>query len=188
MKPGSMRYWLCVSLVLSMCGVARAQKSSVMKLPNDRHNEFTLGTLRPGKSTIREARQTFDELHRRTCEGDELSIEADKRETITVIRATKNLTPPANRIDCFNATASANRWKTGKGLSLGAPCERAVFIYGEPTSRSPSTKSGQPLELLYYAFDWAGPDVPQVMEVVCTAPKDGSAGRVVEITLAANSL
>jgi len=42
--------------------------------------------------------------------------------------------------------------------------------------------------LLYYAFDWAGPDVPQVMEVVCTAPKDGSSGRVAEITLAAGSL
>jgi len=41
---------------------------------------------------------------------------------------------------------------------------------------------------LYYAFDWAGPDVPQVMEVVCTAPKEGITGLVVEITLAANSL
>jgi len=42
--------------------------------------------------------------------------------------------------------------------------------------------------LLYYAFDWAGPEVPQVMEVVCTAPKDGTPGKVVEITLAAGSL
>jgi hypothetical protein len=42
--------------------------------------------------------------------------------------------------------------------------------------------------LLYYAFDWAGPDVPQVMEVLCTAQKDGEPGRVVEITLAAASL
>jgi hypothetical protein len=42
--------------------------------------------------------------------------------------------------------------------------------------------------LWYYAFDWAGPDVPQVMEVVCTREKDGQAGRVVEITLAAPSL
>jgi hypothetical protein len=41
---------------------------------------------------------------------------------------------------------------------------------------------------MYYSFDWAGPKVPQVMEVVCTAPRDGSVGRVVEITLAASSL
>jgi hypothetical protein len=65
---------------------------------------------------------------------------------------------------------------------------RVVHIYGEPDSRSPSTKDGQRLELLYYAFDWAGADVPQVMEVLCTVEKDGVPGRVVEITLAASSL
>ena len=36
-----------------------------------------------------------------------------------------------------------------------------------------------------YAFEWAGPDVPQVMEVLCTPEKDGKPGQVVEITLAA---
>ena len=61
-------------------------------------------------------------------------------------------------------------------------------LYGQLDSRSPSTKGGQPLELLYHAFDRAGPDVPQVMQVVCTASGDGEPGRVVEITLAASSL
>jgi len=42
--------------------------------------------------------------------------------------------------------------------------------------------------LWYCAFGWAGPDVPQVMEVVCTLEKDGKPGRVVEIRLAAASL
>ncbi len=77
---------------------------------------------------------------------------------------------------------------TGRGLSTFDSASKVIALYGNPDSRSPSTKNGQPLELLYYAFDWAGPDVPQVMEVVCTAPKDGSSGRVVEITLAAGSL
>jgi hypothetical protein len=63
-----------------------------------------------------------------------------------------------------------------------------IKLYGEPDSTSPSTKGGQQLELLYYAFDWAGPDVPQVMEVLCTPEKDGKPGRVVEITLAGPSL
>ncbi|HEV2101325.1 MAG TPA: hypothetical protein VGR58_00970 [Candidatus Acidoferrum sp.] len=40
----------------------------------------------------------------------------------------------------------------------------------------------------YYAFDWAGADVPQVMEVLCTRETDGKPGRVVEITLAGPSL
>jgi hypothetical protein len=42
--------------------------------------------------------------------------------------------------------------------------------------------------LWYYAFDWAGADVPQVMEVLCTREADGKPGRVVEITLAGPSL
>lgn len=71
---------------------------------------------------------------------------------------------------------------------LCASAAAAQLAHGNPDSRSPSTKNGQPLELLYYAFDWAGPDVPQVMEVVCTAEKEGKPGRVVEITLAAGSL
>ena len=61
-------------------------------------------------------------------------------------------------------------------------------LYGEPDSKSPSSKGGQQLELFYYAFDWAGPDVPQVMTVLCTPEGDGKPGRVVEITLAAPSL
>jgi len=61
-------------------------------------------------------------------------------------------------------------------------------MQGEQDLKSPSTRDGQPLELWYYAFDWAGADVPQVMEVLCTKEKDGQPGRVVEITLAASSL
>jgi hypothetical protein len=68
------------------------------------------------------------------------------------------------------------------------PPRAVVELYGGPSSRSSSTNDGQPLELLYYAFDWAGPDLPHVMEVGCAAPKDGSPGRVVETTLAASSL
>jgi hypothetical protein len=41
---------------------------------------------------------------------------------------------------------------------------------------------------MYYAVDRAGPDVPQLREVLCTKGADGKPGRVVEITLAAPSL
>ena len=81
-----------------------------------------------------------------------------------------------------------NLWVTGKGLALADSSERVLSLYGQPDSRSPSTKEGQPLELWYYAFDWAGADVPQVMEVLCTKEADGKPGRVVEITLAGPSL
>ncbi len=73
---------------------------------------------------------------------------------------------------------------TGRGLELGDRRERVVTLYGPPNSTGPSTRGARELELLFYAFDWAGSDVPQVMEVYC----DQEAGRVVEITLAAPSL
>ena len=83
--------------------------------------------------------------------------------------------------------------KRDRAGSLATDCSSAlpvrVFeLYGQPGSRGPSTKDGQQLELLYYAFDWAGPDVPQVMAVLCTPGSSAKPGRVVEITLMAPSL
>jgi len=72
-------------------------------------------------------------------------------------------------------------------IATGSPAPQVLQLYGEPDSRSPSTKDGERLELLHYAFDWAGLDVSQVIEV-CTVASDGKPGRVVEITLAATSL
>jgi hypothetical protein len=92
------------------------------------------------------------------------------------------------RADCDHSASGVSKWMTSEGMRLGNRTSRVLQLYGEPDSRSPSTKDGQRLELLYYAFDWAGPDVPQVMEVLCTEEKDGQPGRVVEITLAAASL
>lgn len=86
------------------------------------------------------------------------------------------------------AAAAASRWVTGHGLLVGSSCSRVLELYGQPGSRGPSTKDGQQLELLYYAFDWAGPDVPQVMAVLCTPGTSGKPGRVVDITLMAPSL
>ena len=78
----------------------------------------------------------------------------------------------------------ATAWKTGRGLAIGDARERIFRIYGAPSSRSPSLRGNQELELFFYAFDWAGSEVPQVMEIYC----DHSTGRVVEITLAFPSL
>jgi len=89
--------------------------------------------------------------------------------------------------DC-RAESSRARWSTGHGLALGDSSERVIALYGQPGTRGPSTEGKQKLELFYYAFDWAGPDVPQVMTVLCTPANEGKPGRVVEITLAAPSL
>ena len=91
---------------------------------------------------------------------------------------------PLYRLPHFVVRTVENRARAGRRDNAA----RVVALYGQPDSRSPSTKDGQPLELMYYAFDWAGPDVPQVMEVLCTKAAEGKPGRVMEITLAAPSL
>ena len=75
-------------------------------------------------------------------------------------------------------------WLTGLGLRMGDSQDRVVALYGEPNSSGPASKNKQELELMYYQFDWAGSDVPQVMEVLCAR----DTGRVVEVTLAFPSL
>jgi len=117
-----------------------------------------------------------------SCPNQKLTVELDGSRKIQIVRADIVVFSDG---DCL---VTNGHLQTGRGLQLLDPVNRVLRLYGKPDSVSPSTKGGQRLELWYYAFDWAGPNVPQVMEVVCTVGKDGEAGRVVEITLAASSL
>jgi hypothetical protein len=159
-----------------------------------RANELTLAALRPGRDSRARADQLFGETYAKTelpdaqtvwldsCWHLALTIDADAAKKIQVIRLAWSTT----LVDCVNLPPSP--WKTGRGLRVHDPVARLLTLYGPPDSKSPSTRDGQPLELWYYAFDWAGPDVPQVMEILCTKEKEGQPGRVIEITLAAPSL
>jgi hypothetical protein len=157
-----------------------------------RANELTLAGLRPGRDTLSRAMQLYHTVDPKssndsqtvwldTCARHLLTVDIDDDKKIQVIRTGLNPTPAKCR------AVGMNVWKTGHGLGVGDTTARLAQLYGEPDSKSPSTRDGQPLELWYYAFDWAGPDVPQVMEVLCTR-EEGQPGRVVEITLAAPSL
>jgi hypothetical protein len=189
------RALLGVTLAASLVGAQTATKPAVKKVAEQRANELTLAGLRPGKDGLERARQLYRAPNYKSdkrdsqvvwlsnCGTEMLTVDYDTGNKIQVIRDTEaalaggTCVPPV-----------PGRWKTGRGLQVGATSQRVVQLYGEPDSRSPSTKNGQPLELWYYAFDWAGENVPQVMEVLCTREADGKAGRVVEITLAAPSL
>jgi hypothetical protein len=191
-----------LGLALAVSALPAAQQktnASPPKISPQRVNELTLAKLRPGRDTKTRAvrlykgyvadpgddRQgTWMDL----CRGEALKLEADANGKIQVLRmmTASDADPAQVRGGCSSLPATP--WKTGRGLGINDPEPRVVQLYGEPDSRSPSTKDGRRLELLYYAFDWAGPDVPQVMEVVCTIEDDARPGRVVEITLAAPSL
>jgi hypothetical protein len=117
------------------------------------------------------------------CRHILLTIDLDTASRIQVVRVSE---APWMSADCAHLPPTP--WKTGRGLRLGDSAAKVIALYGPPDSKSPSSKAGQQLELWYYAFDWAGPNVPQVMEVLCTKEKDGVPGKVIEITLAAPSL
>ncbi len=160
-----------------------------------RANEFTLAGLRPGRDTAERAVALFKEPSNskeeqdsqlkwvKSCQTQSLTLDLDGDRKIQVIRTTE-LSWLAGH--CTHLTQGP--WRTGLGLRVGDPAAKVAQLYGQPDSKSPSTRDGQPLELWYYAFDWVGPDVPQVMQVLCTGEKEGQPSRVVEITLAAPSL
>jgi hypothetical protein len=130
------------------------------------------------KSATRDARTVWMDV----CRKQFLAAEFDTGEKIQVIRATA---APGLMGDCSALPPSP--WNTAHGLRVWDSAAKVIQLYGEPDSRSPIRRDGQSLELWHYAFDWAGPEVPQLMEVLCTPEKEGQPGRVVEITLAASS-
>jgi len=188
---------LCLAFAAATILDAQSSRPATKKAGAHRMNELTLAGLRPGRDTRGKAIQLFRKPIASTdsqnnqlswasgCNLQTLTMDVDADGKIQVIRATAAEAKGA-MLDCKSVQPTS--WRTGNGLRIGDAASRVAELYGQPDSRSPSTKDGQPLELWYYAFDWAGADVPQVMEVLCTVEKNGSTGRVVEITLAAPSL
>ena len=196
-----MRFWASASLasMAIFCSASAAEAPPQPRTRSHRSNELTLAGLRPGRDTTAKAIRLYgkpDSLspdHQSlnwAFEADAafyLNLEVDKANVLQLVRVSRGPGPSGVNLPKHGAFF-LRAWQSGRGLAAGALASRVVELYGEPDSRSPSTKDGQQLELLYYAFDWAGADVPQVMEVLCTVAKGGKPGRVVEITLAAPSL
>jgi hypothetical protein len=197
LRRGWTRFSLSVS-ALAVLGIAIGtpahQFAQIQALPR-RANELSLAGLRPGRDNLRTAARQYKEpFHGKTgdteyswndlCRKEMMTLGVEPSGEVQEIRVARNL--DLGNMEC--RAPGRSPWRTGRNLAVGDSSSRVVALYGEPDSRSPSTKDGQRLELLYYAFDWAGADVPQVMEVLCTAEHDRKPGRVVEITLAASSL
>ena len=190
MKPGWMQFLASVNLAALLTPAAYGQHAGNAIVKAARNHETTLGGMVPGRTSFRQAAAILGKAtvgsSWRARGGDEITVDLDEKKLVQTVRMTRDAS--AENGDCPGCVIEGQVWKTGLGLRLGSPEDLVIRLYGKPDSRSPSTKGGQQLELLYYAFDWAGPDVPQVMEVLCTVGKNGAPGRVVEITLAASSL
>lgn len=197
-------FWgLCLVTVIATVTFAQPFRGEARQRPTPKTtatkkaNELTLAGLRPGKDTTARLFRLYPNFKDSAttqdgqiswedpCRQERLTIDVDNGKNVQVIRVGRLEKAKTGNCD---AASTPSRWRTGLGLHILDQSQSVLQLYGEPDSRSPSTKDGQPLELWYYAFDWAGPDVPQVMEVLCTREQDGKPGRVVEITLAAPSL
>ena len=199
MKLGWKKSWLCASVLLLNFspGTAAGQTHSGLA---KRVNELALARLHPGKDTLVQAKTALGEKSgsaspddnrvwtwRDPCSRQSLRIESDNRGIIQILTVSNLDAPSAPARGCrpdLPLSLLATAWKTGKGLALGDSRDRIFKLYESPSSRSPSLRGNQELELYFYTFDWAGSDVPQVMEIYC----DHATGRVVEITLAFPSL
>lgn len=194
-----MKLWPLVNtLALGMfaLGLAAGAQNHGTSAPT---NELTLAGLRPGASTLADAEKRFGTKNRDTqaetddikqwgeaCTGRGLRLEVDENGVIQIVTVS-SLGPRA--ADCAQKEPSSGpltieKLKSGQGLALGQAKKRVIALYGEPDSVVPATFEGQEFEMLYYAFDWAGSNVPQVMEVTC----ERGTGRVRKITLAFPSL
>lgn len=196
-----MRFWRCVSLALAVtcaatAAVARISPAAAGQTTARHNNELVLAGLRPGRDNLATAEKRFkmkslaeepnsgSKEWRDDCSGRSIRLEVDAKSVIQSVTLTTLGTQEGKCSNRRPDFLDPRFWLTGLGLRMGDSQDRIVGLYGEPNSSGPASKNGQELELLYYQFDWAGSDVPQVMEVLCAR----DTGRVVEITLAFPSL
>ena len=199
MKRGSIRFWLWASALIAAACVAAAPGARVSAAGQAavRHmNETLLAGLRPGRDTLAVAEKRFKVKNfseepnsgskqlRDDCSGRSIRLEVDAKSVIQSVTITTLNSQEGKCSDRRPDFLDPRFWLTGLGLRIGDSQDRVVGLYGEPNSSGPASKNGQELALMYYQFDWAGSDVPQVMEVLCAR----DTGRVVEITLAFPSL
>jgi len=175
-----------------------ARVSGVQGNPDaQRINETLLAGLRPGRDTLAIAEKRFKtkgvttpdsdskaKEWRDDCSGRFIRLELDAKSLIQSVTLTTLGLKEGKCSDRRADFLDSKNWVTGQGLRIGNSEDRVIALYGEPNSSGPAEKNGQELALLFYQFDWAGSDVPQVMEVLCAR----DTGRVMEITLAFPSL
>jgi len=176
---------------------APARRTDQETAANRRHNELRLAQLEPGKDKLRKAIALFGPHYSRVVPdsrdsaawvdgtgGRVVRIDTNREGVIDTITVSTIDSLLEQKGRPHSGAVSSRLLRTGRGLGLGDAASRALELYGAPNSRGPSTRGSRALEFLFYAFDWAGPEVPQVLEVYC----DQQSGRVVEITLAAPTL
>jgi hypothetical protein len=195
-----MKFLLCGSLLLGAQLFPASGQQKTPQVAAKTHlqgvNETLLAGLRPGRDTLAMAEKRFKAKDiatsqdsgikewRDDCSGRSIRLELDAKSVIQSITITTLGQPEGKCSERRLDFLDSKNWITGLGLRIGDSQDVITGLYGEPNSSGPAAKNGHELNLMFYQFDWAGSDVPQVMEVLCAR----DTGRVVEITLAFPSL
>ena len=200
MKRAWMKFWLCVGAAAMLLWIAPAGHAGGTG-GGKRQNELTLAGLRPGRDTLRTTTNVFGPNYRKLVQGADdvvawvdtvkhriVRVELDKDgviQSVTVSSIDPLIDEPSDPKKRPDTPLPSIKLATGRGMRVAhSLCSEVQDTYGPPNSSGPSTQHGNDLLLLYYSFDWAGPKVPQVMEVSC----ERTTGRVMQITLAYPSL
>ncbi len=201
MKRDWTKFWLCVSAAVTLLWIAPAKTASEAGDGPKRQNETTLAGLRPGRDKLRTATNVHGPYYQQVVPGANdvvawvdiskhrvLRVELGKEgviQSVTVSSIDPIIDQPRDPKTNPDVPLPSVLLATGRGMRIGHNvCSEVENTYGKPNSSGPSTQHGNDLLLLYYSFDWAGPKVPQVMEVSC----ERNTGLVVQITLAFPSL
>ncbi len=196
-----MRFWLCVSAVAVLLWMVPTGIADGTSAGGKRQNETTLAGLRPGRDKLRTATNSFGPYYRKVVPGSDdvvawvdklkhrsVRLELDKDgviQSVTVSTIDPLIDQPSDPKKEPETPLPSVKIATGHGMRIAHNvCSDVEATYGLANSNSPSTQHGDDLLLLYYSFDWAGPKVPQVMEVSC----ERTTGLVVQITLSYPSL
>lgn len=196
-----MTFWLCVSAAGVLLWIVPAGTSGETSEGPKRQTETSLAGLRPGRDKLRTAANVHGPYYRQVVPGaddvvawvDKLKhrlvrVELDKAgviQSVTVSSIDPLIDQPSDPKKEPETPLPSVKLATGRGIRIAHNvCSEVENTYGRPNSSGPSTQHGNDLNLLYYSFDWAGPKVPQVMEVSC----ERTTGTVVQITLAYPSL
>lgn len=196
-----MRFWLCISAVAVLLWIVPAGVAQGSGSGAKRKNEMSLAGLRPGRDKLRTATNAFGPYYRKVVPDASdivawvdqrkhrmVRVELDKDrviQSVTVSTIDPLIDKPADPKKEPETPLPSVRLATGRGMRISYNvCSQVEDTYGPPNSSGPSTQHGNDLRLLYYSFDWAGPKVPQVMEVSC----EQTTGRIVQITLSYPSL
>lgn len=189
MRLVSRKFWLLVSMSLLVPAGA-----SVSRGANQYLGETKLAGLRPGKDTPKTFQRKIrweshaldrssDHSYDEQCNCQTVDVYPDRSVLPTKVSVSEVGEPTI--ADCVAGAylRHSRTWLgSGRRLHIGVTRDDAVKIYGKPESETSGTESKSVIKSMTYDYRWAGPKVPQMLQIESGTPD----GKVIKMTLSAS--